>query len=542
MTTPCPTPLVRSAYVDDELAPADAAALETHLDSCAACRARIAALRTERIALRALLAAEEPAATPEFQRPLGPASLALGGFGAVAVGAFASSVWGELASAVPSGLRWLNPFDSGSLVNLFVSALLFIHNEGIAMLTSIVQFSAAAVLVALLAYVCAAILKPRAGTAVLLSVLLVVAAFPGLSHALELRKTEGVTTIAAGETINDTVLAVGDTVSIDGDVNGDLLAFARLVTVRGSVSGDVITAAETVEIQGKVGGSVFGAGRAVTLTQSRVGRNFYGAGSDVRIGTGTEIVGNAAAAGQTVNVDGKVGVDVFGAGRDFTLRGEVARNVVAAGQSVTLLAPATVGGDLTARVGDLDRVQIAPGATVRGNVDKQVVEGMRKQAAAGSKYLTASFYVWQLVRLVAAFLSGLVLLWLFTGLQTASVRDTGDGVKTGLFGLITLIALPVFALIACFTVVGLPLGLIGAVVWLLGLYFAKIVVAQLIGRRLFLSPQGVPHYAATLLAGLVIVIVAINLPWIGWLVSFLLTLLGLGMLVNYVSERSGRTL
>ena len=541
MTTPCPSPLVRSAYADGELDAADTAALEAHLDACDACRARIAALHRERTALRSLLASAEPARTPEFQRPLGNAGLALAGFGALAVGAFASSVWDALAAAVPSGLRWLSPFDSSSFVNLFVSLLLSINAEGIAMLTSIVQFSSAAVLVALLAYACAAFLKPRAGTAVLLSVLLVVAALPGLSHALEIRRSDGVTTVAAGETINDTLFAVGDSVSVDGDVNGDLIAFARLVTVRGSVSGDVITAGETVEIQGKVGGNVIGAGRAVTLTQARVGRNFYGAGSDVAVGTGTEILGNAAAAGQTVNVDGKIGVDVFSAARDFVLRGEVARNVASAGQNVTLLAPATVGGDLKARVGDLDKVQIASGATVRGNVDKQVVEGLNQQAKRGSKYLTASFYVWQVVRLGAAFLSGLVLLWLFAGLRTAALGDAGEAVKTGLFGLIALIVLPVIAFIACVTVVGLPLGIIGVVVWLLGLYFAKIVVAQLIGRSLFRSPQGVPHYAATLLAGLVIVIIAINLPWIGWLIGFVLTLLGLGMLVNYASERLGRT-
>jgi cytoskeletal protein CcmA (bactofilin family) len=542
MTTPCPSPLVRSAYADGELPAADAAALEAHLDSCAACRVRIGALRRERAALRVLLGAVEPAAAPEFQRPLGNLGLAIAGLSALAVGAFASSAWDALAAAVPSGLRWLNPFASGSLVDLFVSLLLFINNEGIAMLTSIVQFSASAVLVALLAYACAAILKPRAGIAALLSVLLIVAAFPRFSHALEIRRSQGVTAVAAGETVDDTLLAIGETVSIDGDVNGDLLAFARLVTVRGNVSGDVISAGETVEIQGKVGGNVFGAGRAVTLTQSHVGRNFYGAGSDVGLGTGTEIVGNATAAGRTVNVDGKVGVDLTSFAEAVLLRGDVTRNVVALGQSVTVLAPATVGGDLVARVGDLDKVQVASGATVRGNVDKQVVEEMRERAKAGSKYLRPSFYVWQLVRLGAAFLSGLLLLWVFPGLQTASLADASAALKAGVFGLVAAIALPVIAIIACITVVGLPVGIIGAIVWLLGLYFAKTVVAQLIGRTLFRSPQGVPHYAATLLAGLVIVIVAINLPWIGWLIGLVLTLLGLGMLVNYVAERSGRTL
>jgi cytoskeletal protein CcmA (bactofilin family) len=546
MTTPCPSPLVRSAYADRELTAADAVALEAHLDSCAACRARIAALRAEHAALRALLVAAEPTAVPEFQRPLGKAGLALAGLGTLAVGVFASSVWGALGASVPPGLRWLSPFDSGALVDLFVSVLLFINNEGIAMLTSILQFTASAVLIVLivlLASACAALLKPRAGTAVLLSALLVVAAFPRLSHALEIRRSEhGPATVAAGETIDDSLLAVGETVSIDGDVNGDLLAFARLVTIRGNVSGDVISAGETVEIRGNVGGNVFAAGRAVTLNQIRVGHNLYAAGRDVSVATGTEIAGNATAAGATVNIDGKIGVDVASFAENFALRGEVTRNVTALGQTVTLLAPAVVGGDLTARVGDLDKVQIASGATVRGNVDKQIVEAMRERAEA-SKYLRPSFYVWQLVRLGAAFLSGLVLLWLFPGLQTASLADTGAAVKAGVFGLVAAIALPVIALIACITVVGLPLGIIGAIVWLLGLYFAKIVVAQMIGRALFRSAHGVPHYAATLLAGLVIVIIAINLPWfIGGIFGLVLTLVGLGMLINYVSERSGLSL
>jgi len=408
------------------------------------------------------------------------------------------------------------------------------------MLTSTVELAALAVLVALLAYAGTAFLKPRAGTAVLLSVLLIVAALPLRSHAFELRKSEGATAVAAGETIDDTLMAVGQTVSIDGDVNGDLLAFARVVTIRGHVAGDVITGGETVDIQGGVGGSVYAAGRGVTIKQMRVGRNLYTAGSNVTVENGVEVVGNATAAGDNVNIDGKVGVDLTTAGNALVVRGEVARNVTAFGQTITLLAPASVGGNLVAHVRAEDNLQIAPGATVRGNVDKQISKSPRETTI--SKYLTVSFYTWQLVRIGAAFLAGLLLLWAVPGLRTATVTDAGTAVKDGAIGLVAAIALPVVAFIACITVVGIPLGILTAILWLLGLYFAKIVVAQMIGRRLFASPHGVPHYAATLLAGLVIVIVAINLPWIGWLIGIVLTLLGLGMIVTYLAERSGRTL
>jgi len=65
----------------------------------------------------------------------------------------------------------------------------------------------------------------------------------------------------------------------------------------------------------------------------------------------------------------------------------------------------------------------------------------------------------------------------------------------------------------------------------------------MIGRQLFKTRDGAtPHFAATLLAGLVIVLIAVNLPWIGWLVGLVLTLIGLGLIVAYLSERSGRSL
>jgi hypothetical protein len=295
-------------------------------------------------------------------------------------------------------------------------------------------------------------------------------------------------------------------------------------------------------VQGEVGGSVYAAGRGVTLKQVRVGRNLYTAGRDVAVESGVDVAGNATAAGDTVNVDGRVGVDVMAAANALTLRGAVTRNVTAFGETITLLPPASVGGDLVAHVRAADNLQIASGAIVHGNVDKRISAEGPGGARPVSRYLTTSFYTWQIVRLGAAYLAGLLLLWAFAGLRSASLADAGAGLKAGAVGLVTAIALPVVAFIACITVVGIPLGILAAILWLLGLYFAKIVVAQLIGRKLFASAHGVPHYAATLLAGLVVVIIAINLPWVGWLISLALTLLGLGMIVTYVSERSGRTI
>jgi len=109
--------------------------------------------------------------------------------------------------------------------------------------------------------------------------------------------------------------------------------------------------------------------------------------------------------------------------------------------------------------------------------------------------------------------------------------------KAGGIGLVVAIVAPVAALIACITVILAPIGIMAFVIGAIALYLAKIPVAQLIGLLLFKSK---PHHAATLLAGLAVVIVAVNLPYVGWLFGLVVTWVGLGMLVMHVLDATGR--
>ena len=85
--------------------------------------------------------------------------------------------------------------------------------------------------------------RRRAFGGIAASLLAVAVALPSTGHAFEIRRSEGDVTVAADETINDTLLAAGQTVTIDGTINGDLLAFGRDVTVRGNVTGNLVTGA-----------------------------------------------------------------------------------------------------------------------------------------------------------------------------------------------------------------------------------------------------------------------------------------------------------
>jgi membrane glycosyltransferase len=73
-------------------------------------------------------------------------------------------------------------------------------------------------------------------------------------------------------------------------------------------------------------------------------------------------------------------------------------------------------------------------------------------------------------------------------------------------------------------------GLMALASWLVGIYIAKIVIAEFVGRSLLRNTGDVqPATALVLLVGLIPIFVAINLPFIGGLIHFFLVVLGLGV-------------
>ena len=126
---------------------------------------------------------------------------------------------------------------------------------------------------------------------------------------------------------------------------------------------------------------------------------------------------------------------------------------------------------------------------------------------------------------------GLGLLWLVPGLRTLSLGAGLESAKTVGVGFLTLISVPIAALIIAITLVGLPVALMAFGGWLVALYLAKIMLGIVIGGMIMDRVDW-----RSLLLGLAIVLVATNLPFIGGVVSFVLTLLGLGLLVRYLID------
>lgn len=526
----CPSPITLSMYADGELAAREAALLELHATGCAACAARIEASQRESAVLRlALREVEDEAPIPRFVPPPRARDFVVLVLAVALIGGFSRTFWGTVSAAIPEGLRWLNPFESDALFERAVGVVTFIVSEGPAMWTASLNFIGAALVLAFVAWLSFAAARRRGLAAIAASLLTVIVALPSIGHALEVRHGTDAFTVPAGETIDDSLLVAATRITIDGDINGDLLAFGQEVIVRGNVTGNLVTAAQNLTVEGTVGGTVLGAAEDLSFENVRVGRDLYGFANSVAIAANSNVSGNATAFGNRVEISGGVGADARGFGETVTIGGTVGDDVVARGGRITLLPSARVTGGVTAHVDDEADLEVAAGAVVGGSVDTQITEREQRR----NRYATFGYYFSQVVRIGAMFLVGLLLLSVFPVLRGVSLPNALAVLRSGGIGLAGAVTLPVAAILLCITIIGIPIGILTMLLGAVGLYLSKIVIAQVIGRAVLRAPE-VPHYAATLITGLVIVVVAINLPLIGGITNLVLTLVGFGIIASLV--------
>lgn len=362
------------------------------------------------------------------------------------------------------------------------------------------------------------------GSALVLCALLVAA--PAL--ALETRGARGKhdsVVVAVGETVDDSLAAVGEAVTVDGTVNGNLLAAGHRVIVRGRVKGDLMAVAERVEIVGTVEGNVF-AGGGTVLVSGSVGRSLHCAADTIRVDPSGRVEGDTVGFAGTIDLDGHVGRDLVAYAGMTNVRGEIGRNAAVRTRQLQLEGGARIGGNLLARVRDASAVQVDKEAVVSGKTETRLLPKRK------SRYASVGFYVWKLIWLAAAFLIGLALHALVPVLFPPRLPGSAPLLRAAGLGFVALVVVPAAAVLLMLTLIGLPAGLLVLGLWLTGLYLAQIMVATVVGRGL-LQKAGAPpaSIAPVLLVGLACVVVAVNLPYVGGLLRFLVLVLGLGLAV-----------
>ena len=530
-----PTQLQLSMHADNALSADEAIAVTEHVELCTTCQATLAAVRDEvRFIASALQieAPEEPweVAVPKFSRSMSLRGFALANLGTGLVIWLAQFLWKTLfGELVVNATTWATSIYLPDIYAMTSAAALNLLEEGTTMFDAYLSFVVVSLFTVAVLWLLLMYRKTRTTMGIcLLMVTVGTMVVPAPANALDIRRDTDVVTIAKSETIDDTLLVAAETVLIEGVITGDLVAVGRRIDISGSVEGNVLAFAESVTVRGKVGGFALGAASSYDLRGATVGGDLWIAGERVGIDDEARVGRNATVGAQTISVEGFVAKDLYAFAETVELSGVLGEDLEAIADRVRLLGEAHVGGNVRFRSGNEDRLHRAETVRVDGDVEfLDMPEGFEDR----SRYATVEFYLWQVARLIAAFLVGLAFLWFVPGYRSVSIGAGVDALKTAGVGFLIMVSVPIMAVLVAFTLVGLPLSFIAIAAWLLSLYLAKIVVGAVVGRMLLSQSGSLPW---TLLVGLTIVIVAVNLPFIGGIINLVLTIVGLGLLVQYL--------
>jgi cytoskeletal protein CcmA (bactofilin family) len=233
-----------------------------------------------------------------------------------------------------------------------------------------------------------------------------------------------------------------------------------------------------------------------------------------------QVAGDVIVLDGTVRIAGRATGDVVSVGGPVRVTGRVDGDLIAVSDRASLAGTASVGGDL--RYGD-ERPVLAPGARVGGEISNEDWA----DAAAGWGWLSA--FAWWLAVSVSTLIVGVLLAWLAPGALHAAERAVREHTgATVAWGFAIAIGVPLLAILALVTLVGIPFGVALLLAAIPVLLIAYATAAWIVGRRL-LRNRSTSRWAA-LFAGWGILRLLALIPVVGALVGLAATVVGLGAL------------
>ena len=324
--------------------------------------------------------------------------------------------------------------------------------------------------------------------------------------------------------------AAGSSLQIDKPVAGDLMAAGGSVDVMTTVEGDAVLSGGTVSVSKRIGQNFYGAAGKLFVNDV-VGRNARVAGGQVTFSQVSEVVGNVSAAGGEVTMNGKVKGHVIVAGGHVLIDAMIGGDVEATGGQVELGPNARIGGKL--RYASREPLKRDPAAQVAGALETFAPPGgWPVPENVEHRMGRTGGWVWTIGLLVVAAVLVALLPNFYSGVARTLRAHAG---KSLLVGFITLICVPVAALLFLITIIGVPLGLLTVLAYLLLLVIGYVSTGISIGdwalqRARSDAPQSTTWRIGSAILGVLIVSLLARMPWLGGWVVLVALLVGLGAL------------
>jgi len=338
--------------------------------------------------------------------------------------------------------------------------------------------------------------------------------------------------IASGDVINDDLYIAANRIVINGTVNGDVLCIGDTITVDGHINGSITAIGSQIRIDGEVERSVRVAGDRAAIGGD-IGNDVMAAGDDIEI-IGTGMIGrDLVFAARKIDVQALVDKGVKGLGSRISLNDVVRGDVEVGVEQLTIASSASIGGNLV-YVSE-NKAIVEPGAHIGGTTTHRLPE-VREP-------IIPTIGVWiRVIAFLMTLITGIVIILIAPRrAEAVAASIKGKPLLSLGWGAIILFATPIAALIAFITVIGVPAGLIGLILYGLAIYLSQIAVGLFIGYWIvgyFSKVDSRGALVGAFALGFAILTLVKLIPYIGFPIWLATVVFGLGAMA--LSQRTLR--
>lgn len=322
---------------------------------------------------------------------------------------------------------------------------------------------------------------------------------------------------------NSDVYLMGDNVTIDYVVDGNLFVMADTVTINSKIGGDAFIMAKTINVgdQAYIFSNLFAMADSIDI--KGVVYDVYALAQNFTVSNGY-IYRDAKLCCNTININGTIGRNAFVSCSNINFNTDENDKGIIYGD-LTYSTPSELSFDSNIVNG-----------TVTYKAPKVSPEKSVREIVAD--------YIFDL----GAFLAFVIIIWLvclwaapkflndtnkFVGKKTLNVLGTG---------LLTLIAVPIACIILLLLQLTAGISLLTVAIYILALIIAKsiftIVANNYLCSKLNIN-KNTGIFGMLIVSGVIVWVIS-ELPYVGGIVSFIISVLGLGVLVSAILPKKAK--
>jgi cytoskeletal protein CcmA (bactofilin family) len=382
-----------------------------------------------------------------------------------------------------------------------------------------------------------------------LFLIMAISIYPAAAFRIEYGKD-----IVISQPVNENLYIMGGKVTINAPIHGDLIIAGGTIVINDSVTNDINIAGGEITFNGWVGGDIRCAGGKMYIRKNVLGEVVI-TGGNIMVDKGIEI-GGLLASGGNITINGNVNGKILGAFGEFSLNGNVLNDVDLRGGHLSVNGLISGNTVMAART-----IVLGESAAFKGNIrywNKQGTLGLKNNSIKGKALFDPSLRIrtgeWYYLGAVTIFgflwyigmalLMIAVVLYLFSAtIKKAALTAFSNSLQSLGVGFLFFILIPMVAVIALFTIIGVPVGILLFIGYIL-LLLLSTVITSVVGAN-WINNQNNFHWNLTQLVLISIIIFVVLklltfMPFFGWFVMALLVCISFGAILLNVNWKGKR--